>query len=133
MPRARGAFLRLGRVEISAMTLSAALTACAGTTPERSEIGRSSAPPDPDEPKSANDEAPVSPSAEDTPHPPDEAPPQAAALEVPEFGAAIVVPPSARSRPAPILVAAHGAGDSPEWQCEHWGAVARGRYFVLCP
>jgi predicted esterase len=32
-----------------------------------------------------------------------------------------------------VLVAAHGAGDSPEWQCEHWGAVARGRYYVLCP
>jgi predicted esterase len=45
--------------------------------------------------------------------------------------AVVVAPPAGTERP--VLLAAHGAGDSPEWQCEHWGEVARGRFFVLCP
>ena len=41
--------------------------------------------------------------------------------------------PDESARPARLLVAAHGAGDAPEWQCEHWGKVSSGRFFVLCP
>ena len=32
-----------------------------------------------------------------------------------------------------MLVAAHGAGDSPEWQCRIWNEIVRGRGFILCP
>ena len=45
--------------------------------------------------------------------------------------AVIVVPPADRA--APLLVATHGAGGSPEWECERWGRVARGRWFLACP
>ena len=48
------------------------------------------------------------------------------------FGDAVVVVPVTAAK-VPLLVAAHGAGDTPNWQCEHWGAVARGRFLVLCP
>jgi predicted esterase len=57
---------------------------------------------------------------------------QVLALPVEGFGAAIVVAPLS-DEALPMLVAAHGAGDTPEWQCQHWGGVARGRYYVLCP
>lgn len=53
-------------------------------------------------------------------------------LAVPGFGAALVVVP-AGEEPRPLLVAAHGAGDSPRWQCRYWDAVVRGRYVILCP
>jgi hypothetical protein len=109
------------------------LAACATTPPQGSDIGRSSTPVEPEESTVATSEAPPEPSTETAASEPDDAPLEAAELEVPEFGRAVVVLPRAAARPAPILVAAHGAGDSPEWQCEHWGGVARGRYFVLCP
>jgi predicted esterase len=53
-------------------------------------------------------------------------------LPVEGFGDALVVVPLSEAK-VPLLIAAHGAGDSPGWQCEHWDAVARGRYLVLCP
>src|SRR5262245_16959536 len=105
-----------------------ALIGCATTTPSGSDIGRASAGVEPEEAPATNDDAPPpAPSTETNASEPDDAPLQAAELEVPEFGRAVVVLPRAAMRPAPILVAAHGAGDAPEWQCEHWGAVARGR------
>lgn len=45
--------------------------------------------------------------------------------------AVIVIPPGERS--VPLLVATHGAGGDPKWECERWGRVARGRWFVACP
>ena len=54
-------------------------------------------------------------------------------LDVPGFGPALVVLAEGAMEPLPLLVAAHGAGDSPEWQCEHWSGVAGGRYVILCP
>jgi len=45
--------------------------------------------------------------------------------------AVIVVPPG--ERPVPLLVATHGAGGDPTWECERWGYVARGRWFLACP
>jgi predicted esterase len=58
---------------------------------------------------------------------------EAVALEVPNFRPAVLVLPADRSRPRPVLIAAHGAGDGPRWQCEVWGAIVAGRGFVLCP
>ena len=53
-------------------------------------------------------------------------------LAVPGFGTALIVVP-AGNEPRPLLVAAHGAGDSPRWQCRHWDAAVRGRFIILCP
>jgi predicted esterase len=53
-------------------------------------------------------------------------------LAVPGFGTALVVLP-AGNEPRPLLLAAHGAGDSPRWQCRHWDAAVRGRFVILCP
>jgi predicted esterase len=33
----------------------------------------------------------------------------------------------------PVVVAAHGAGDRPTWQCEVWREIVQDRGFVLCP
>lgn len=53
-------------------------------------------------------------------------------LAVPGFGNALVVLPAGNAA-RPLLVAAHGAGDSPRWQCRHWDAAVRGRFVILCP
>jgi predicted esterase len=45
--------------------------------------------------------------------------------------AVIVVPPAERA--TPLLVATHGAGGDPAWECERWAHVARGRWFLACP
>ena len=119
----------------------ATATACASTKAPTSDIGRSSGADsanDAEKPEGAGDPrsqaSPVgSGESNGTTSSEEEAPRGPLELEVPDFGRAVVVLPNASARPAPILVAAHGAGDSPEWQCEHWGAVAQGRYFVLCP
>jgi predicted esterase len=66
----------------------------------------------------------------------EEAPPRALEaidLEVPGFRPAVVVLPADRSAPRPVLIAAHGAGDGPRWQCEVWSSIVAGRGFVLCP
>jgi len=53
-------------------------------------------------------------------------------LPVPGFeNAAVVVPTDPRA--VPLLVATHGAGGEPAWECERWARVARERWFVLCP
>jgi predicted esterase len=122
-----------------AFALISILAACAGPTQRSSEIGRShvgelasaeattgGVPPKPPEEN-------ATPAGAEPAHIAEVAPDAPVELEVPGFGPALVVLPDARSRPARILVGAHGAGDSPEWQCDHWGKVARGRYFVLCP
>lgn len=57
---------------------------------------------------------------------------RAQALKVAGFEDAIVVIP-AGIEPVPLLVAAHGAGGDPAWECERWARVARGRWFLLCP
>ncbi len=55
-----------------------------------------------------------------------------AILAVPGFESAVVVTPEGDGA-APLLVATHGAGGDPEWECERWGRVAAGRWFLLCP
>jgi len=52
-------------------------------------------------------------------------------LEVPGFLPALVVVPSGSER-RPLLVAAHGAGGAPEWECEYWSRLLPERWFVLC-
>lgn len=54
-------------------------------------------------------------------------------LTVPGFGAAVVSVPVGATGPRPVIVAAHGAGDRPDWQCRYWRTVAGGGVFVLCP
>jgi predicted esterase len=53
-------------------------------------------------------------------------------LAVPGFETAVVVTPGGDGA-APLLVATHGAGGDPEWECERWARVAKGRWFLLCP
>jgi predicted esterase len=110
------------------IALISLLYACT-PAPRETSVGRSEAPaPSSTEPASSAPPPPAAPSEE-----PPRAPRGPVELEVPGFGPALVVLPDASVRPARLLVAAHGAGDAPEWQCDHWGKVARGRYFVLCP
>lgn len=45
--------------------------------------------------------------------------------------AIVSVPGGARSA-RPVVVAAHGAGGRPEWQCELWRRIVGVRAFVLC-
>lgn len=52
-------------------------------------------------------------------------------LEVPGFQAALLYAPSG-SDTRPLLVATHGAGGSPEWECEYWRRLSAERVFVLC-
>ncbi len=52
-------------------------------------------------------------------------------LLVEGFAPAILyVPPGNETRP--LLVAAHGAGGAPEWECEYWRRLTQRRAFVLC-
>ncbi len=53
------------------------------------------------------------------------------ALAVPGFLPAILVMPSGVDA-RPLVVAAHGAGGAPEWECDYWTRLTRGRAFVLC-
>lgn len=54
-------------------------------------------------------------------------------LPVRDFGPAVVSVPRRGARPRPVLVATHGAGDRPEWQCNVWRTTVQDRGFVLCP
>ncbi len=59
------------------------------------------------------------------------APVGARTLDVPGFLPAILVVPSGIDS-RPLVVAAHGAGGAPEWECDYWTRLTRGRTFVLC-
>ncbi|MDF3066641.1 MAG: uncharacterized protein K0R38_2242 [Polyangiaceae bacterium] len=53
------------------------------------------------------------------------------ALDVPGFLPAVMfVPAGAEARP--LVVAAHGAGGSPEWECDYWSRLLGERSFVVC-
>lgn len=58
---------------------------------------------------------------------------QVLALPVEGFGDAAVLPPTRASGPSPVVVVLHGNFDRPEWICEAWAPMVRGRAFVLCP
>lgn len=51
-------------------------------------------------------------------------------LEVEGFLPAVLYTP-AGSEPARLIVATHGAGGAPEWECEYWRQLTNGRAFVL--
>jgi len=52
-------------------------------------------------------------------------------LEVPGFEPALFFTP-AGTEPRPLVVAAHGAGGSADWECDYWRRLTRERAFVLC-
>jgi predicted esterase len=52
-------------------------------------------------------------------------------LPVEGHGDALLVIPDGE-QPRPLLIAAGGAGDRPDWQCRAWQAIVAGRAFVLC-
>jgi predicted esterase len=57
--------------------------------------------------------------------------PRFLALDVPGFAPAVLSLPSGAAE-RPLVVAAHGAGGSPEWECEYWNQLLGRRYYVLC-
>jgi hypothetical protein len=52
-------------------------------------------------------------------------------LPVADFQPALLFTP-AGAAPRPLLVAAHGAGGDPQWDCEYWRRLTGDRAFVLC-
>ena len=52
-------------------------------------------------------------------------------LAVPGFLPSLVVVPSGVDS-RPLIVAAHGAGGTPEWECDYWTRLTLGQNFVLC-
>jgi pimeloyl-ACP methyl ester carboxylesterase len=65
--------------------------------------------------------------------PPLAVPSPTATLAVSGFGSAVVALPVGATRPAPVVVAVLGIGDSPEEQCSAWREIVGTRAFVLCP
>jgi hypothetical protein len=66
--------------------------------------------------------------------PPAVAPAAAALLRqlvVPGFEPALIFTPAGTSQ-RPLVVAAHGAGGGPEWECEYWRRLTGERAFILC-
>ncbi len=54
-------------------------------------------------------------------------------LPVPGFLAAFVSVPRGATEARPVVVAAHGVGDRPDWQCNEWRRLLLNRAWVLCP
>jgi predicted esterase len=54
-------------------------------------------------------------------------------LAVAGFRDAVISVPNGATEPRPVVLALHGNFDRPEWQCEVWRGVTRGRAFVVCP
>jgi predicted esterase len=54
-------------------------------------------------------------------------------LDVPGFDAAVISLPEGNPSLQPVLIAAHGAGDNPAWQCESWRDFLGRRAVILCP
>ncbi len=54
-------------------------------------------------------------------------------LAVPGYLPAVLSWPEAAEKPLPILIAAHGSFDEPEWNCETYKQVVAGAAVVLCP
>lgn len=54
-------------------------------------------------------------------------------LSVVGFSDAVVSLPVGATEPMPVVIAAHGNYDTPEWQCEVWRDIVQNEAFVLCP
>ena len=52
-------------------------------------------------------------------------------LDVPGFEAALLFTPLGEAQ-RPLVVAAHGAGGGPEWECDYWRRLTRDSAFILC-
>lgn len=52
-------------------------------------------------------------------------------LEVPGFLPAVLYLPDT-NEPRPLVVANHGAGGMPEWECDHWRQLTEGHAVLLC-
>ncbi|MBL8741681.1 MAG: hypothetical protein JNK04_11325, partial [Myxococcales bacterium] len=66
--------------------------------------------------------------------PPPQVPaPATVALPVAGFADAVLAVPVGAGDPRPLVIATHGNFDRPEWQCDVWSKILRGRAFVLCP
>jgi predicted esterase len=65
--------------------------------------------------------------------PPPARTPSLSELEVPGFAPALVSDPGGRRAREPLLVAVHGAGDGPEWECPLWRDLLGQRGIILCP
>lgn len=52
-------------------------------------------------------------------------------LDVPGFEPALLFSPDGNA-PRPLVVAAHGAGGGPEWECDYWRRLTFARVFILC-
>lgn len=53
------------------------------------------------------------------------------ALEVPGFLPAVLYLPET-NEPRPLVVANHGAGGVPEWECDYWRRLTQGHAVLLC-
>ena len=51
----------------------------------------------------------------------------------PEGDLGFIAPPIGSTEPRPVIVAVHGMGDCPEWECAAWRAVFGPRPFIVCP
>ncbi len=76
---------------------------------------------------------PERPTAAASDLPPLTAPASAYTLPVPGFADAVVAMPAGVTKPAPVVVAVLGIGDTPESQCAAWRDLVGSRAFVLCP
>ncbi len=54
-------------------------------------------------------------------------------LPVPGFAPAVVSLPLGRTDRRPVIVAAHGNYDRPEWQCQTWRQMVGDEAFIVCP
>ena len=54
-------------------------------------------------------------------------------LDVPGFPSPVVSVPNGATSPRPLLVALHGSGDRPDYNCDAWRHMTGARGFVLCP
>ncbi len=132
------AVARFARWGMSASVLACAL-ACASAREQREEPETSSASADTtqttettDTASTANTASAATVSASAAPAALEKRDLSPKQLPIEGFGTAAVLLPRGTA-PAPLLVATHGAGGNPEWECERWGRVAKGRFFLLCP
>ena len=54
-------------------------------------------------------------------------------LDVPGFPSPVVSLPNGATSKRPLLVALHGSGDRPDYNCDAWRHVTGARGFILCP
>lgn len=119
--------MRLATVLGSVVALGGCLVGSAGVSREDvvpTSVVSVSEPAAPPDPSHEPGEPPLSPL---------EAPGPFLDLPVPHHRDAVVSLPLGATTPRPVLLAAHGAGDRPEWQCQVWRGIVGDRAFILCP